>query len=365
MDIKKMLSDAVLIDSETPLSKAISAMESSGKREIIVTKNGEFTGIVDAKDILRKDVASPDKVKIDTLSRKVNLADVERSYEELAGMMLAGDFSEMPFLVDGDIKTLSKASMFRLLDKNIFSGKTARDIMSNPYFVSNDDNLTSVKKLLLDLNVSKTPVVDEENRVIGTVDALNLLNTIISKKKPGEIMGEKIGLEGIKVESFMDREITIVGEDTDLSEIIKKFSNSGMTCILVERNSMLTGIITPKDILKLVGKPEKGGFINLSGYRPEDSMEYEHIKETAKKTLEKLEKMVNVTYAVMHIEQHSKGSVKSLYTVSARLGTNLGLFIADETDWDVSLCVKKAMDKILTAVEKDKEKRRSIRKTRH
>jgi len=276
--------------------------------------------------------------------------------------MLTGDFSEMPFTVDDKIKTLSKSDLINLLDSSIFKDKKARDVMNVPYFVSSTDNLTSVKKLLLDLNVSKTPVVNEENRVVGTVDSLNLLNTIIDKKKPGEIIGEKIGIDGIRVDTFMERDITVVAEDENLASVVKRFSENGTSCILVENNSILTGIITPKDILKLVGKPTRGTFINMSGYKPEDGIEYEHIKETAKKTLERIEKMVDVTYAVMHIEKHTKGAVKSLYTISARLGTSLGLFRADDTEWDVSTCVKKVMDKILSSVEKDKERRRTLRR---
>jgi len=362
MDIKEMLNDAVMVDAEIPLSKVISAMGSSGKREIIITKNGEFVGIVDAKDILIKNIGNPDKLKIENLTRKVNIGDIERTVEELAGMMLSGDFSEMPFIVDNKIKTLSKTSLISLLDKNIFEKKKAKNVMSTPYFVSSDDNLTNVKKLLLDLNVSKTPVVDDDNRVVGTVDSLNLLNTIIKKQRADGPIAEKTGIENINVEAFMDKDITVVHEDESLERIAELLSGKRTSCILVEKNSILTGIITPKDILKLVGKPSGGGFISLSGYKPEDSIEYDHIKETAKKTLERLEKMVDITYAVMHIEKHSKGAVKSIYTVSTRMGTNMGLFVADDTDWDVSLCVKNSMEKILSSVEKEKDKRRTLRR---
>ncbi len=362
MDIKKLLNDAVIAEAEIPISKAISLMGSSGKREIFVTKGGEFIGMVDAKDILKKQTGNPDKMKLGSLTRRVNISSIERSVEELAGMMLSGDFSEMPFLLDNRIKTLSKSALISLLDKNIFEKKKARDIMSTPYFVSSDDNLTSVKKLLLDLNVSKTPVVDDNNKVVGTVDSLNLLNTIIKKQRADGPIAEKTGIENIGVRTFMDKDITVVHEDESLERIAGLLSGKKTSCILVEKNSILTGIITPKDILKLVGKPSGGGFISLSGYKPEDDMEYEHIKEMVKKTLERLGKMVDITYAVMHIEKHSKGAVKSMYTVSTRMGTNMGLFVADDTDWDLSICVKKSVEKILSSVEKEKDKRRTLKR---
>ncbi len=366
MDIEKLLTDAVIVEAETPLSKVISAMESAGKHEAVVIKNNEFSGIVCAKDILKKQTGNPDKVRIETLARKVSIGDKNRSIEELAGMMLTGDYSEMPFHSNDGIKTLAKTTIIKFLNKNLLANKTAKDIMSVPYFVSHDDNIKSIEHMLLNLNVSKIPVVDDDNKTVGIVDGLNLLTTITKRKKAhaGELDGEKKSIGGVEVSSFMDKEILAVTENESLDSVAKKMADNNASCILVERDGLLTGIITPKDILKLVGKPNEGFYMNLSGYMAEDEIEAEHIKEIAKKTLEKLGKLVDMTYAVMHIEKHDKGAVKSLFTVSARLGTNLGLFTADYTDWDLSLCVKKAMDKILMGVEKDKGKRRTLRRTK-
>ncbi|NOX71409.1 MAG: CBS domain-containing protein [Candidatus Micrarchaeota archaeon] len=364
MDIRNILLDPVVTEAETPLSKAISAMIENEKSDALVFRDDEFAGVVSAKDILRKQVGNPDKVKIETLARKVYVGDEAKTIEELAGMMLAGDYSEMPFATDEGMKVLPKHVLITLLDKDTLSRRKAEDIMNVPYFVSEDDNLPTVKKMLFDLNVSKIPVVDDTNKVIGLVDMLNLLKTVTKRERAaaGELSGEKKGTEGVKVSSFMSRDVLVVLHTETADSVASKMAKRATTCALVERDGMLAGIITPKDILKLVGKEEKGIYMNLSGYLPDDEFEAEQIKDIAKRSLEKLEKMVRITYAVMHIEKHEKGAVKSLYTVSARLGTHVGLFRADHTDWDIVATVRKTLDKIEKAVDKDLDKRKTLKR---
>ena len=57
-----------------------------------------------------------------------------------------------------------------------------KDVMTkNPVYVSPDTNVTEAKALMVKKGISKLPVLDKDNRLVGIITKNDLLKSILKK----------------------------------------------------------------------------------------------------------------------------------------------------------------------------------------
>lgn len=256
--------------------------------------------------------------------------------------------------------TISKIKLLEMVSIEILHERRVKDIMLFPHSVNINEDLAEVKTILKNLNVTQLPVVDNDNRIEGSIHVLDILNTFITKEraKQGQIVGEKIAQEKIPISSFINRDVIKVSENEKISRIADLMLKKNENTVFVEKDGKLVGMLTVKNILKLVENPLEDVYVHMSGFDCiEDDMDREMIKKEVEIFIKKMKKFTIINYFAIHMDKRNKGG-RSNYSVSGRMSTHHHTFVADGEEWNAVSVVKLFLDKLEKEIKRKVERER-------
>jgi len=121
------------------------------------------------------------------------------STDEIAKTLIANPQLKSVYVVDDKLKLIGKITLRRLIKHEFmelvprdfsyfytldFVGKkTAENLMVSPLYVKDDDTLKTAFIKMYENDLDELPVVDENLRLIGNIDMLELLTMLIEKKE--------------------------------------------------------------------------------------------------------------------------------------------------------------------------------------
>ena len=147
----------------------------------------------------------------------------------------------------------------------------AKDIMTTKVItVHKNATIAEIAQVLVDHAVSGVPVVDDDGALMGLVSEGDLLRKETSPRIPDfvNLLGGVIYYHGVdqykedlkkimakQASSIMTEAVITVTETTGVSEIAHLMLQHGIKRIPVVVNGKLVGIISRRDIIKLLVKP--------------------------------------------------------------------------------------------------------------
>ncbi|RLJ09618.1 MAG: hypothetical protein DRP15_03085 [Candidatus Aenigmatarchaeota archaeon] len=358
MKLVEIAEEGVLVTPEDTVTHVASSMFRERKPEAAVLEDGELKGIVVARDLVKRKISNPDKTKIENFVRNVGHVLPGTSIDELISMFLINDFTAVPFkTLDNKILFITKLSILNeLRDHPDLSGKKASDVMTVPFCITTDDTLATARSIIRDLNLSRLPVTGKEGRFEGLIESVDLLKAIIPEYRSdfGFSAGERIYIDDVQASSFMNKDVVTVEEGTPLRSVIDQMVKK-KTAAVVLKDEKIVGMISPKDILRLLGEEKLGFYINVSGLQEEDEFIKSIINEEITRLLDKVTKIVPINYMAVRVEKHHKTGTRAKYSFRARLSTQKGVFYSDSFDWDVTKAAQKALERLWREILKKKE----------
>lgn len=358
MEVKEILKEPIILKHSDTVSHAVSALVSGSNPEAIVFKNKTLLGILLSRDLVKKRVDNPSGVRIESFVTRIDSFPSSIDRETLKNTMLVNDYKAVP-IVDGDrIMIATKRELLMLFLKESVLKKTkAEEIMNFPYCVSSDDNIATARSIFRDLNVAAVPVVEEKNNVLGLVSSIDLLKSITEKKRPmrGEVSGESFSSDSVNVSAVMSLDIPRIAHDSDLRAVSEIIIKKNAKAVVVEKEGRMIGVITPRDILKVLGRDVSGVYVSVTGADKEDPFIRGVMDSEIESLVKKISKMVVIESFIVNIDKH-KTNGRSRYDVRARLITRKGLFFGDSQEWDVTKALKGTLSKIEREFIKKKEK---------
>jgi len=338
-----ILEEPLVLGADSSISKAVSQMLEHGKYEAAVMKDGIFLGVLSSADLVKAAPTNPSERTIESFVRQEKPIKYGADTSEVLNTILINDCMSFPVDKDGKIYMVSKLGLLGFLRKELNMGdRSIGDVMNFPYTLSPDDNIGSARAIMRDMNVCRLVVIDKGGRAEGVVDTLVMLRTIISKERASMSFDgdEKIKLEDFPVKSLETKVFTKAEPDSPLADAVGQMIESGIPEIIVESDGKFAGMVTVKDILKLVGKEVSGVRVTVSGIHDEDDFVKTAVHGEIENAVKKLGKTIPLSYLVLHVRKYSKGGTRSKYSVHGRLITERGDFFADDFDWDLMKAVK-------------------------
>ncbi len=117
----------------------------------------------------------------------------------------------------------------------------ARDIMTRKVCVIQQEASAQEAAQLLDqMRISGLPVVDPNSRIIGIITEADIIS--------------KVDREGLRVADIMSHEVTVVDEETSVSEIAMLLTERKIKRVPVVRDGQLVGIVSRADIVHAVAQ---------------------------------------------------------------------------------------------------------------
>jgi CBS-domain-containing membrane protein len=116
----------------------------------------------------------------------------------------------------------------------------AADIMTtNVVTAKKDLVLTDVIALLLRWHISAMPVVDDDNKMIGIVSEIDLVNMTFDGNA-----------RDTTVEEVMTTNIVSFGPEADLADMVHSFSKNHLRRVPIVKGGKVVGIVSRRDILR-------------------------------------------------------------------------------------------------------------------
>ncbi len=357
MQIEDVLEKPLVVRPGDTVSHVASRMLAERRHEVIVLdSSNKFLGIVLARDIVKKKVNDPHKAKIDQFIIEENPLLPGTSTSEVINAFLVNDYKTIPVKKDNRIMLLTKLDVLKLVknDSNL-KRKVAEDVMKFPCCINFEDSLSTARAVLKDMNVSRVPVL-KDGKVEGMIDALDLLTPIVKGEitKRGEPDEERTHMDSVPASSFMRRNFPTAEANTPLGKVVDLIVGS-QSAVVVERDGKLLGIVTPGDVLKLLGKEVKGAYVTISGIEDEDDFVKDVVYDEIEASLKKINKIYPVNYLVVHADKYGTGK-KTKHLIKIRLATDRGFFFAQDHDWDLTKAIKGVLANLEKEVIKRKEK---------
>ena len=116
----------------------------------------------------------------------------------------------------------------------------AADIMTTNIITAKKDMvLTDVIALLLRWHISAMPVVDNDDRIVGIVSEIDLVNLTFDGNA-----------RDTTVEEIMVTDIVSFSPDTELADLVQSFSKRHLRRVPIIDRGKVVGIVSRRDILR-------------------------------------------------------------------------------------------------------------------
>ena len=229
-----------------------------------VVNHKELVGIISERDIATKLGSS--KSESMPASRfhisSVMVKDVITVPEtmqlgEVAKIMLDNGIGSVPVMKDDEmVGIVSKADFVTLAVGIAFDKITVKEIMTKDVVaVAPTDRLVHARRQMMDANVGRLPVIDDDE-LVGMITSKDLMRAFIDFRKNVPEKYQKTQIKEVFVEDIMSSNPSYVSKEMSISEVSKIMMETGYNGLPVVEEGKVVGIITQTDILRLIEKLE-------------------------------------------------------------------------------------------------------------
>ncbi|ODS42065.1 MAG: hypothetical protein MSIBF_01600 [Candidatus Altiarchaeales archaeon IMC4] len=256
--------DVVTVSPNTAVKKVARLMEENDFRRIPVTDagTGRLGGIVSTMDILdffgggqKYNIITDDyegniAAAVNCPVRKImnkNPMSVRKSasIDDVVRIILEKKTSSIPVVEDQ--KVIAIVTERDVLPSADNFGISVREVMQKKCIASSKGMMVSdVSKIMVRNRMRRLPVM-LENSLIGVVTVFDVLE-FIGEGKFKSIDAEKA--LSTRVDEIMEKNVMSVSPDTDIAEVSRLVTKTGIGGFPVIENERLLGIITTSDIIR-------------------------------------------------------------------------------------------------------------------
>ena len=366
-------SDFLTFDTEQVLSEVIGKLRQYEQRHGLVFKKDKYLGILERKRLLRSRFDAS-RAKIDGYIHHTPIINEHADIIEAAYTMYLSDADFLPVesnkKIIGVLTALDLAALAaELPETKSYRVKDAKLVKVDP--LHKDDPISTAIKVMYKKRVDQVSVF-EAGKLYGVVSFRDILkrylawapNKEVSAKfskdlggsKGGE--GEKSNLALLPVSSFSTTEnmVTIDGK-AKLRDAVETMMKKNVSSVIVMEGSDVAGLLTLKNILRLIGSlqiPQNFNIrfvgLNDAGLDP---YQKNNIKKITSNEAFKLQRAINNEFSlVIHIKDYTKSQRERKYSVTLRLEFPSQLITATQYDWRVETALRKTFDNAKNAVKK-------------
>ncbi len=346
------------------ISKVLGELEKFDRYESVVY-SGSKMGIVSIRDILN--VEQPANMKVVKIWKastpftsdswiggvatelvRLNL----RAFPVVELMKPAGIISQVDI-----VNSLAECSEL----KNINPVSLAK---MAPVTVETDSKISQARSIMLEKGFSHLPVT-KNGKLAGIVTAKDLVLTFITKPvrvSVGERIGEPLERFSGEVSGIMDRTPLTVGKNGSAFDVALGMRDRKKSACLLVENDVVLGIITPREMLKLIGAPleEPELPIQIIGLTDEDFFERSVAEEKVRRIISKNIKFhPDINEVSIIIKKQSPAGERVRYDMTARVLSPIQQHQVTASGWDLLWVfdnLTDELDKVLRKAKREPSK---------
>ncbi len=262
MKVKEIMQKPFTVHKSDKISHAVELMDKHDTRRLLVVNGNDILGVITMRSIARKLgtwktsnlPASSLHVAAATTSMFTKVLP-DTGFEDAIALM---DRTGGILVVTDNSSLLGWVTPHEIL-KHVKAVKGyAAEVMKEPITVSPNDRVSHARRVMLDNDIGRLPVV-ENSDVVGIITERDVAKAMMSFRAlvPDNQQDERI--RNLIVADIMKHNVISVKTNTPISEVISLMlsKNIGGVPVLNLRNE-ITGVISRRGIIRHLAMAEKG-----------------------------------------------------------------------------------------------------------
>jgi len=346
---------AVAVD--TRLGKVRSLFESENPKGIIVTRDGEYAGVLSERELLQSHVEDDAKVAgLIKPSRNDPAPKIDRTEDirETARMLIEGNTKVAPVFENGELYGIvSQNAILRAVIDNL-SHLSVGDIYTESVVtVHEDDGVGKAISRLREHGISRLPVLDDDGDLVGVVTTHDIADVVIrdmDKPTRGERAGDRDRILDIPVTDVMNAPVETVTVDEAVDRAVERMLEmdfGGLIVTPATDDSTVQGVVTKTDVLRALTYTEEDRMdVQITNVKLLETLSRDSIREDIAAVADKYRKM-QVQHAHVRFHEHKeKLRGTPLIQCQIRLRTNKGQMGGSGEGYGAENAFHVALDKL-------------------
>jgi len=257
MQVKEIMSEPVKIDKSERLGHALDQMEKNDLRRLLVTNKDKLGGVITTRQIARV-LGARKSLGMPASSLHVASATMDSLIKVLPDMQVDDALALMQktgvlVVMDGE-KVMGWVRPREVLTAVKVSG-TAADAMRVPLTVNPNDRLVHARRMMLDRDVGRLPVV-ESGRLVGIISERDIARSLRAFRDLNDTASKQYArIYNILVSDVMTHDVQYVYVDTPLEEVKKVILEEDRGGLpVLNRREEVVGMITRRSILDYLAR---------------------------------------------------------------------------------------------------------------
>jgi predicted transcriptional regulator len=332
MDIADIAtSEYIEIDVDERLGKVQSIFERENPKGLIVTRDGEYAGVIGERDLVRSRIE--DDTKADVLMRSAPQVDRTEDVREVARVLVEGGTKVAP-VYEGDSLwgiVTADAILEAVLDS--LDALTVDQIQTDDVItVGEQSHIGQAINRLREHGVSRLPVVDEDDLLVGILTTHDIVDFVVrdpDRQGRGDRRGDLDRMLDLPVYDLMTSPVlTTLGSET-VEDAVRGMLDNDVSGLVVtpsgDDGDSVSGVLTKTDVLRALTFTEEDRMdVQITNVKLLDTISREEIVEGITGVADKYQKM-QVHHAHVRFHEHKeKLRGTPLIQCQIRLRTNHG-----------------------------------------
>ena len=367
LEVVSLKREPVTNVSTVPISKLIGTLREFDAYEAFMFEASRI-GMITMRDLLK--VKNTSTRRVSTLITHVPKLSPETKVGEAARMMSEYRIRALP-IVDGNdfVGVIQARSILTVMRNSEVKGFSADEVMtSHPVSVNESASTMKARNLMIRREIDHLPVMGPKvlNGMLTSNDIVFSMVPAESPRKDTRIPENQRGLD-MPVKSLMDPDPMCCNASDKIGIVLDSMSQRKADYCLVKLWEELHGILTYRDLMRLLVEKSKSRIPVYIVGLPEDPFEAEAAKSKFIRTVNMLSKRLpSIEEARSKIKSEGRpGKERQRYEVGVTIKTSKRVYSYSETGWDLPSIydvLSSRLKRLLT--EKDVRKRRDVRGNR-
>lgn len=262
MKVKDIMQKPFTVHKSDKISHAMELMDKYDTRRLLVVNGNEIHGVITMRSIARKlGTWKASNLPASSLHVAAATTDLftkvlpDTGFEDAIALM---DRTGGILVVMDNSSILGWVTPHEIL-KNLKAVKGyAAEIMKEPITVSPGDRVAHARRIMLDNDIGRLPVV-ENSDVVGIITERDVAKAMMSFRAlvPDNQQGERI--RNLIVADIMKQSVMSVRTNTPISEVIALMLNKNIGGVpVLNLKNEIVGVISRRGIIRHLAKMEKG-----------------------------------------------------------------------------------------------------------
>lgn len=372
-----MNEDCKTIQNDSSLAKAKNKMEKNSLRALtVVDSKNRVVGAIGYRDLIRHVQFNPNTTGLEKVMHQPPRFDSDDSLVDIAELRIESGRKMLVNTENDKLQGVIGDDEFRnaFVGKKAFSQVTTMDLGPNEVLtVFEDDSIEKARHKMLDNNISRLPVLDNNGDLTGIIKSTDLLQVMISRERQSsggtsgdslretQIAGgsEKESMSKIDVDEIMDRTPLTIQGHVDGDKAIEEMNDRDAKEVIVVEGGYPQTIVTVKDYIEEVANLRQRNtvLVNLTGIDMDEEKAAVHDKISTQLRGSLGRKLKRPEELNLRIKKAEKDGKKHRYEATMKLFSEYGQTTVQSEEWDLLEVVDNCLNALNRSIRDEKEQR--------